>query len=55
MSDDLLKELNVRLVAIDRPGYRRSDKNPKQTMASFAEDIAELADLLELGEKNSGY
>jgi pimeloyl-ACP methyl ester carboxylesterase len=51
VSDDLLKERNVRLVAIDQTGYGRSDKNPKQTMASFTKDIAELADLLQLGEK----
>ncbi len=51
VSEELLKELNVRLVAIDRPGYGESDKHPQQTYATFAKDIDELADLLELGEK----
>ncbi len=51
MDEDLLRELSVRLVAIDRPGYGRSGKHPTQTFATFAADIAQLADLLELGER----
>jgi len=51
VSEDLLKEMGVRLVSIDRPGYGRSDKNQSQTFESFATEIAEIADLLALGEK----
>jgi pimeloyl-ACP methyl ester carboxylesterase len=51
VSEDLLKEMGVRLLSIDRPGYSLSDFNQKQTYKSVAGDIAEIADALELGEK----
>ncbi|CAK9229102.1 unnamed protein product [Sphagnum troendelagicum] len=51
VSEDLLKEMGVRLVSIDRPGYSLSDFNQKQTYKSAAGGIAQIADALELGEK----
>jgi pimeloyl-ACP methyl ester carboxylesterase len=41
VSEDLLKEMGVRLIAIDRPGYGLSTPNPN----------ANIADILEMGEK----
>ena len=51
VSEALLKEMGVRFVAIDRPGYGLSDFNPKQTFESSAQDVAHVADALELGQK----
>eukprot|EP00897_Mesotaenium_endlicherianum_P004649 jgi/Mesen1/4211/ME000219S03343 len=47
----MLEGLGVRLVAYDRPGYGQSDPHPQRTLQSEAEDIAEIADLLRMGEK----
>lgn len=44
-------EMGVRLVSIDRPGYGLSDFNRRQTLESAANDIAKVADILELGQK----
>lgn len=46
-----MKEMGVRLVSIDRPGYGQSDFNRHQTLESAAHDIAKVADILELGQK----
>jgi len=51
VSESLLKEMGVRLVSIDRPGYRGSEFNTKQTFETAAQDVAEVADLLDLGRK----
>jgi pimeloyl-ACP methyl ester carboxylesterase len=51
VSEDLLKEMGVRLIAIDRPGYGLSTPNPNQTFKTAAADIANIADILEMGEK----
>ncbi|KAG0588242.1 hypothetical protein KC19_2G228100 [Ceratodon purpureus] len=51
VSESLLKEMGVRFVSIDRPGYGLSDFNPKQTFESAAKDVAHVADALELGQK----
>lgn len=51
VSDSLLKEMGVRLIAIDRPGYGLSTPCPSQTFQTAAADIAHIADALELGEK----
>ena len=51
VSEDLLKEMGVRLIAIDRPGYGLSTPNPLQTFKSAAADISNIADILEMGEK----
>lgn len=51
VSESLLKEMGVRIVSIDRPGYGLSDFNPSQTWESFCQDLVHVADSLELGEK----
>ncbi|KAL2240077.1 UNVERIFIED_CONTAM: hypothetical protein Sindi_0648900 [Sesamum indicum] len=48
---ELLKELQIYLVAFDRAGYGESDPNPKRSVKSDAFDIQELADKLQLGPK----
>ncbi|KAK9079631.1 hypothetical protein SSX86_001304 [Deinandra increscens subsp. villosa] len=50
-SRDVIEELGVYIVALDRPGYGESDPDPKRTVKSLALDIEELADELNLGEK----
>lgn len=50
-SAELLRELRVRLVSYDRPGYGQSDPFPGRTPQTEAEDIAEIADLLKMGSR----
>ncbi|XP_076916061.1 uncharacterized protein LOC143575624 [Bidens hawaiensis] len=50
-SPELVEELGVYIVAIDRPGYGESDPDPKRTVKSLALDIEEFADKLNLGPK----
>jgi pimeloyl-ACP methyl ester carboxylesterase len=40
--------LGVRLITPDRPGYGLSDPNPAGTLLDWANDVAELADRLEI-------
>lgn len=51
VSEALLKEMGVRMIVIDRPGYGQSTSNPSQTFKTAATDVAHIADTLELGEK----
>jgi pimeloyl-ACP methyl ester carboxylesterase len=44
--DGIAKWLGIRLVSVDRPGYGDSDADPGETLLSFAEDVARLADHL---------
>ncbi|KAL9305425.1 putative alpha/Beta hydrolase [Arabidopsis thaliana] len=53
-SKELIEELEVYLLFYDRSGYGESDSNTKRSLESEVEDIAELADQLELGPKLSG-
>jgi pimeloyl-ACP methyl ester carboxylesterase len=39
---------HVRLFTVDRPGYGRSDPDPGRTMLDWADDVAELANALEI-------
>lgn len=39
------------MLSYDRPGYGESDPNPSMSVKSTAQDVEELADQLELGEK----
>jgi pimeloyl-ACP methyl ester carboxylesterase len=39
---------HVRLFTADRPGYGRSDGDPGRTMLNWADDVAELAEALEI-------
>ncbi|XP_076934159.1 uncharacterized protein LOC143600317 [Bidens hawaiensis] len=48
---ELFEELKIYMVTFDRPGYGESDPDPKRTIRSFALDIENLADELELGSK----
>ncbi|KAL2643170.1 hypothetical protein R1flu_010757 [Riccia fluitans] len=50
VSDTLLKAYGVRIVAIDRPGYGRSDIDEEQTFKSTVQDIEKVADTLNMGE-----
>ncbi|ANM61119.1 alpha/beta-Hydrolases superfamily protein [Arabidopsis thaliana] len=50
-SKELIEELEVYLLFYDRSGYGASDSNTKRSLESEVEDIAELADQLELGPK----
>lgn len=40
----------LRIVAPDRPGYGQSDPRPGRTLLDWADDVAALADALEIGE-----
>jgi len=42
------EQLGVRLIAVDRPGYGASDFQPKRRVSQWPDDIAQLADALEL-------
>lgn len=43
-----IESLGLRYVVVDRPGFGASDPDPGRTVASFAADIEQLADALEL-------
>jgi pimeloyl-ACP methyl ester carboxylesterase len=40
--EDATASAGVRLITIDRPGYGRSDPDPRQTLLSWADDYAEF-------------
>lgn len=40
---DVVDELGVRLISVDRPGLGRSDPAPGRTLGDFAEDVRHLA------------
>jgi pimeloyl-ACP methyl ester carboxylesterase len=48
LKDDLLESLNIRLIAVDRPGLGLSDFQPNRRMLDWAQDVAALADHLKL-------
>ena len=47
-SDELLEEAGVRLILAERPGYGLSDFQPERTLLDWPDDVAQLADRLEL-------
>ncbi len=47
--DALLRSLNVRLIAVDRPGMGRSDFQPNRRLLDFPTDLLALADHLAIG------
>lgn len=51
VSDRLLEKYAARVVAYDRPGIGQSDPHPKQTFNTSAQDMADIADALGMGEK----
>ncbi|MCF6323494.1 MAG: alpha/beta fold hydrolase [Gammaproteobacteria bacterium] len=46
--DSIIKRLGIRLIIPDRPGYGYSDANHSGDYLDFAEDIAQLADYLNI-------
>jgi pimeloyl-ACP methyl ester carboxylesterase len=44
------ESLGLRIIAPDRPGYGMSDFLPKRTLLDFPDDIAQLADSLEIAD-----
>lgn len=48
ISDELLKSLDVRLIAADRPGLGLSDSQPNRRILDFPKDILALADHLNI-------
>ncbi|KAL3754145.1 hypothetical protein ACJRO7_001402 [Eucalyptus globulus] len=51
LSQEIINDLGIYIVAFDRPGYGESDPDPKRTPKSIALDIEELADKLGLGSR----
>lgn len=49
VSEDLLQSLDVRLIAVDRPGMGLSDFQPNRRLLDFPQDILALADHLNIG------
>ncbi|MGH2933590.1 MAG: alpha/beta fold hydrolase [Gaiellaceae bacterium] len=47
-TEALMHELGVRLLALDRPGFGRSDFKPGRTVTEWPDDVAEFADALGL-------
>lgn len=48
VSDELLQSLNVRLIAVDRPGMGLSDFQPNRRLLDFPNDLLALADHLKI-------
>lgn len=44
----ILKQLNTRLIVVDRPGYGLSDFQQDRTLLDWPDDISQLADALDL-------
>lgn len=51
VNENLLKKYGVRMVAYDRPGIGQSDAQVKRNLNTSAEDMADIADALGMGEK----
>ena len=47
-SDDLLLQVGVRLIVVERPGYGLSDFQPKRILLDWPGDVEQLADHLKL-------
>ena len=47
-SDALLEKAGVRLILVERPGYGLSDFQPERTLLDWPDDVAQLADHMEL-------
>jgi pimeloyl-ACP methyl ester carboxylesterase len=47
---DVATQRNIRLIAVDRPGYGLSDVKHGRTLLDWADDIAVLADTLGIGQ-----
>ena len=49
-TSDIVKELGVRLIAIDRPGYGQSERQPSLSLSCWPDQISELSDSLNIEE-----
>jgi pimeloyl-ACP methyl ester carboxylesterase len=49
LADRPARSLDVRVIAPDRPGFGRSDFQPRRTFADWPDDVCALADALEVG------
>ena len=50
LTDAAARELNLRIISPDRPGIRDSAMQPERRLLDWPPLLAELADLLEIGE-----
>jgi pimeloyl-ACP methyl ester carboxylesterase len=50
LSDELIGQFNLRLIAFDRPGIGQSDPHPDRGFSDCPQDVAFLADALELAK-----
>jgi pimeloyl-ACP methyl ester carboxylesterase len=48
LSDDLLEPMDIRLIAVDRPGLGLSDFQPKRRLLDWPQDVLALADHLKI-------
>jgi pimeloyl-ACP methyl ester carboxylesterase len=46
--DEISKELGIRLISLDRPGFGLSTPKPNRTLLDWVDDVREVADLLKL-------
>jgi pimeloyl-ACP methyl ester carboxylesterase len=49
LADRISRDLQIRFIAIDRPGYGLSSFKAGRTFLDWADDVCELADTLEIG------
>jgi pimeloyl-ACP methyl ester carboxylesterase len=49
LADRISRDLHVRFIAIDRPGYGLSSFKVGRTLLDWSDDVCELADTLEIG------
>ncbi|MBF0452682.1 MAG: alpha/beta hydrolase [Candidatus Magnetomorum sp.] len=49
-ANNIAAELNVRLIAVDRPGIGLSDTKPQRTLLDWPDDVQELADALQIDQ-----
>jgi pimeloyl-ACP methyl ester carboxylesterase len=47
---DTARQMGIRVVAPDRPGYGRSDYQPNRSLLNWADDVAQLADVLAISQ-----
>lgn len=50
LADDAAKQAGLWVIALDRPGYGRSDFQPGRTILDWPGDVAEAADRLDIGK-----
>ena len=49
LADEPARERGLRVIALDRPGYGRSDARPGRTILDWPSDVAQAADALGIG------